>query len=134
MSEVDYLVADLVGAVLGDGHDAALAAWGRSGDALLGELTKAEAQDPGVRALRDEYKRLYTQRNALVHGMFERSSAEDPGQHDVVRLVRSTKKTPSQFETERQTWDRADLRNLLSDADDLKTCALVMIGQHRQRA
>src|SRR4051812_36825191 len=65
ISDVDYLLADVVAAVLGDGDEAARAAWGKSGETLRDELRKALAKDARVHSLLEDYERLYEERNAL---------------------------------------------------------------------
>ena len=125
MSEVDYALADAVAAVLGDQHPAALASWGKSGDQLATQLEAA----PATQSLTPEYARLYGERNALVHGMYETSST--PGLHGVIRLQPSTRKNPSTYALEARTWNQGDLGRLLGDADSLRDHALRVIQTHR---
>ena len=125
MSEVDYALADAVAAVLGDQHAAALASWGKSGEQLQTQLEAA----PSTQSLIPEYARLYGERNALVHGMYEGSST--PGLHGAIRLQASTRKNPSRYALEARTLDQGDLGRLLVDAESLRDRALHVIEAHR---
>jgi hypothetical protein len=128
MNDVDYLVADLVGAITG--VTSAKKAWGQSGEQLQELAREAAGQHPPAAPAVDAYAALYADRNHLVHGMWNGTTQD--GQvisHHVLKLDRATKRaiaghTDRQF-TEEEIWE------LTVRAAELQTAIVILLGSLR---
>ena len=134
MGDVDYLLADLVGAVLGEQHPAARQAWAGSGDPLKAALTTTAAEDPALLQLLSEYDDLYQQRNYLVHGMYDGHRIHVGGEflHGVTKLDRAKASFPDRTPFSRMEWTESQLWQLVVRAEELGNHALGAIERRRK--
>lgn len=134
MVEIDYLMADLVAAVLGDQTLEARGAWGESGAKLRRFVEQAAVVEPAIRRMVDEYEDLYEERNRLVHGLYsgEISWHESDPVHGVTKLSRLRKAGGPAFEVSLHTWTDEALGELVKRAEALvQDAVMMMIAAHR---
>jgi len=134
LGDVDYLLADLVGAVLGEQHQTSREAWAGSGEPLKAALQKAAVKEPGVGSLVGEYAELYPQRNYLIHGMYDGCRVHVDGEllHGVTKLDRLRGSAGAGTSFSRMEWTQGELGQLVTRADDLANGALELIERLRR--
>lgn len=131
MADVEYLVADAVGAALGDEDPVTRKAWASSGEELLGALQTASDVDLGFEHLHREYKDLHQRRNIAVHGMYDGHQVSVGGEvlHGATKPDRWKALVSHPFT--QVSWSEQEIWDWIIDAESLVGAAIDLITSHR---
>jgi hypothetical protein len=133
MADVEYLVADAVGAALGDEDRTTRTAWASSGEALADALRTASDVDPKFGDVLREYEALHRRRSIAVHGMYDGHQVTVDGEvlHGATKPDRWKGLVSHPFTQVR--WSEQEIWGWVVDAESLAGAAIDLIASHRAR-